>query len=58
MEGIEVLGPLPEGIQVVTVFSAGRCASSQASEEVCGLPKFMVSSATAELKRRQGMEQI
>ena len=53
VEGIEVLGPLPEGIQVVTVFSAGVCVASQAHEAARAVLEFLVSPAADEAKRRQ-----
>ena len=58
VEGIEVLGPLPEGIQVVTVFSAGVCVASQSREAVRAVLDYLVSSAADEAKRRQGMEAV
>ena len=58
VEGIEVLGPLPEGIQVVTVFSAGVCVASQAPEAVRAVLEFLVSPAADEAKPRQGMEAV
>ena len=56
VEGIEVLGPLPEGIQVVTVFSAGVCVASHAWEAARAVLDFLVSPAADVAKREQGME--
>jgi molybdate transport system substrate-binding protein len=56
VEGIEVLGPLPPAIQIVTVFSAGVCAASVQADAVRALLMSMRSDQTADAKRRQGME--
>jgi len=55
VEGIEVLGPMPPGLQIVTTFSAGLCAGSQQPEAVRALLDYMRSSAAADTKRRCGM---
>jgi molybdate transport system substrate-binding protein len=54
--GIEVLGPLPPEIQIVTTFSAARTVVSTQPEAVNALLAFLVSPATAPAKRRHGME--
>ncbi|MCB2020235.1 MAG: substrate-binding domain-containing protein, partial [Burkholderiaceae bacterium] len=54
-EGIELLGTLPPGTQIVTTFSAGLCTASQQPEAAAALVAFMQSPAAAEAKRRQGM---
>ena len=56
LEGIAVVGSLPEAIQIVTTFSAGHCAGSQQGEAVRRLLEFMASPEAAEAKRRHGME--
>jgi molybdate transport system substrate-binding protein len=56
LPGIEVLGPLPREVQIVTTFSAGICAASRQPVEVRELIGFMASAATADTKRRHGME--
>jgi molybdate transport system substrate-binding protein len=56
LEGIDVLGPMPGSIQIVTTFSAGQCATSTRPEAVAGLLDFMHSAAAACAKRRHGME--
>ena len=56
LEGIEVLGPLPEAVQIVTTFSAGVCAASRHPDAARALLDFMASPAAADAKRRQGME--
>jgi molybdate transport system substrate-binding protein len=56
LEGITVVGPLPQPIQIVTTFSAGLCAGSTQGEAVRCLLDFLASSAAAETKRRHGME--
>lgn len=56
LEGIEVLGPLPDAIQVITTFSGGVCAASTQPEAVRRLLAFMASPDTASAKRRHGMD--
>lgn len=56
LEGITVLGPLPPAIQITTTFSAGICTASRQPEAVRALLDYLRSPATAEAKRRQGME--
>ena len=54
--GIAVLGPMPPGCEIVSIFSAGLCAASEQSEAVRALIEFMHSPDAAEAKRRHGME--
>lgn len=56
MEGIDVLGPMPEGTQIVTTFSAARCAASKQGDTVRELLLFLRSGAADAAKRRHGME--
>jgi len=56
LDGIDVLGPMPDSVQIVTTFSAGRCSASAQPEAVDQLLQFISSPAAAEAKRRNGME--
>jgi len=56
LPGIEVLGTMPPGVEIVTVFSAALCAASRQPDAVRALLAFMHSPATAEAKRRHGMD--
>ena len=54
--GIDVLGPLPPELQIVTTFSAGVGARARQPEDARALLAFMASPAATDAKRRQGME--
>ena len=56
LEGVDVVGPLPPSIQIVTTFSAGVCAASAQPEAARALLDFLASPAVADAKRRQGMD--
>lgn len=56
LEGITLLGPLPPEVQITTTFSAGIAATSTQPEAVRELLDFLASPATAEAKRRNGMD--
>ncbi len=58
MPGIDLLGPMPPGCGIVSVFSAGLCAASTQPEAVRALIDFMHSPDAAEAKRRHGMEPV
>lgn len=55
LDGIDVIGPMPEPIQITTTFSAGVCAGSAQAEAVRQMLAFMASPDAADAKRRHGM---
>lgn len=56
LPGIEVVGPLPPEIQVITVFAAAVCTASSNPTAVYALLSFLASPDAAGTKRRHGME--
>ena len=56
LEGIDVLGPLPDAIQIITTFSAGLATTSTQPDAVRALLAFWVSPQTVETKQRNGMD--
>jgi molybdate transport system substrate-binding protein len=55
LEGIEVLGPLPRAIQIVTTFAVAVGAAARQPEAARALISFLVSPAAVEAMRRHGM---
>jgi molybdate transport system substrate-binding protein len=56
VKGIQVIGPLPADIQLITTFSAGvslTCARGEAARAALG---YMASPAADAAKKRNGME--
>ena len=56
MPGIEIVGPMPPDIQVTTVFRGAICTASRRSAEARAFLAHVASQATADVKRRYGME--
>lgn len=55
LAGIELLGPLPEAIQINTVFCAAPCTAGTQTDAVRALLAFLASPECDEAKRRHGM---
>ena len=55
VDGITLLGPMPEPVQIITTFSGAVCASSQRPNAVRDLLAYLASPMAEEAKRRQGM---
>jgi molybdate transport system substrate-binding protein len=56
LQGIDVIGPLPEAVQITTIFSAGICTASRSAGPVREMLEFMASPASAPAKHRHGMD--
>jgi molybdate transport system substrate-binding protein len=56
IDGIQLLGPLPDEVQIQTIFSAIPGPGSTQPDAVGALLAFMTSSDSVEAKRRHGME--
>jgi molybdate transport system substrate-binding protein len=54
--GITIAGDLPVAIQITTVFTAAVCSTAAQPEAARALIAFLASPATADTKRRHGMD--
>ena len=56
LPGIDIIGPLPDEIQAMTVFAAGIGSASRQVDEARALLADLTSPAAAPVKRKHGME--
>jgi molybdate transport system substrate-binding protein len=56
LEGIEVVGPMPAAVEILTTFSAGVCTTCTQAGAARALLAFMASADATEAKRRNGMD--
>jgi len=56
LDGIDVIGPMPPGIEIDTTFSGGVCAASVQADTARALLDFIRSPAADEARRRHGMQ--
>jgi molybdate transport system substrate-binding protein len=56
--GADLVGPLPDGAQKVTIFSAGLVAGSRATDAARALIAFLSSPAAAPAIRQSGLDPI
>lgn len=56
--GITLVGPIPEGVQSVTVFSAGIMADARHKAAAQALLAFLASPRAAEVMRQSGLEPL
>jgi molybdate transport system substrate-binding protein len=54
--GVEVVGPIPRGLQTAAVFSAGRWAASAKPVQADALLKYLASPEVAPVLRESGLE--
>jgi molybdate transport system substrate-binding protein len=56
LPGIEVVGPLPPGVQSLTIFSGGVAARCERPDAARAVLDFMASTAAADVIRRHWMD--
>jgi molybdate transport system substrate-binding protein len=54
--GLDYVGPLPTGVQMITVFSAGVHAKAKEGEAAKALVKFLTASAAAQAYTKRGLQ--
>lgn len=56
--GVDFVGPLPDGAQKVTAFSAGVCTGAREPDASRALIRFLASAAAAPVIRKTGLEPV
>ena len=55
VEGIDLLGPMPPGVEIDTTFTAAVCAASARADAARALIEFLAGPQADAARRRQGM---
>lgn len=55
LDGIDLIGPLPDEVQIVTTFSAALAATSVQTDAAAAWLAFLASAETDKIKHRHGM---
>lgn len=58
VDGITVVGPIPDQVQKITIFSAGVAAKSKAPRAARQLIAYLASAKTALVMRRYGLDPV
>jgi molybdate transport system substrate-binding protein len=58
VEGITLVGPLPDEVQLISVFSAGVPVKSPVEQEARAFIAFLASDVAVEVIRKSGLEPI
>jgi molybdate transport system substrate-binding protein len=58
VEGIDIIGPLPQGLQKTTVFTAGIFSAAKHPSEAAALIAFLSSPAIAAMIKARGLEPL
>jgi molybdate transport system substrate-binding protein len=56
VDGVELVGPLPDALQSVTVYSAGILANAQQPDAANALVEFLRTPPAVEVLRAKGLE--
>lgn len=58
LDGIEVIGPMPPGLEIVTTFSGAVCTAASAPQLARQFLDFARSPATAAIKQAHGLQPL
>ncbi|HEY0164122.1 MAG TPA: substrate-binding domain-containing protein, partial [Sphingomicrobium sp.] len=58
VEGVDVIGPMPPEVEIVTTFSGAVCAASEQVDTARALLNFIRSPAADAAKQRSGMQPV
>ena len=58
LEGVTVVGTLPEAVAITTLFSAATCTASKQAETLARFLAFMATQQTVSVKLRHGMQPL
>ena len=56
VDGIDIVGTLPDAVRITTIFSGGVCVASSNPDAARDMLAFMASAETVDAKKQQGME--